>query len=130
MARRNTEQTAAGDSNANKNPQSDAQLVKAEKVSPVQDAISKRLRAARKKLGRIKIIEDLNGKEKELNLDQVLAVLFAYALPLCQGVCSDRTSHCVHARSASWRPEQTLLQPCMKKSRTWPELFCCRMPAP
>ena len=61
---------AAADSAATTKAKADAPLSNAEKASPVLTAIGKRLRAARKRLGKIKAIEDIRV-EKELNSDQV-----------------------------------------------------------
>lgn len=72
MARKRSDPTSAVDKGSpvdQKAQNSDAPVSKTEKASPVLDAISKRLRAARKRLGRIKSIEDV--KDKELNADQV-----------------------------------------------------------
>mmetsp|Transcript_11211 Transcript_11211/g.33634 ORF Transcript_11211/g.33634 Transcript_11211/m.33634 type:complete len:612 (+) Transcript_11211:95-1930(+) len=64
---------AAGDSAAATKAKADAPLSNAEKASPVLTAIGKRLRAARKRLGKIKAIEDIQG-DKELNADQLETV--------------------------------------------------------
>ena len=65
-----SEPAAAADSTAATKAKAEAPLSNAEKASPVLTAIGKRLRAARKRLGKIKAIEDIKG-DKELNSDQV-----------------------------------------------------------
>lgn len=73
MARKRSDPTAAVDKGSSVDQKAQnlaAPVSKTEKASPVLDAISKRLRAARKRLGKIKSIEDI--KDRELNADQVL----------------------------------------------------------
>lgn len=90
---------AAGDSAAATKAKADAPLSNAEKASPVLTAIGKRLRAARKRLGKIKAIEDIQG-DKELNADQVLHRLQRVAFAaVISGWCARDSRHALKCAS-------------------------------
>ncbi len=98
MARTNkkspeSSEPAAADSAATTKAKADAPLSNAEKASPVLTAIGKRLRAARKRLGKIKAIEDIRV-EKELNPDQVhrFSILQSFLLALIASARAGRAS--------------------------------------
>lgn len=110
MAPKRSDSTAAAESTPGKKAQdSAAPMSKTEKLSPVLDAIGKRLRAARKRLGRIKSIEEI--KDKELNTDQletvrsklgVLAIIdeLEKITPLLEKAVSDEIAEAFEAKIA------------------------------
>ncbi len=112
MARKSKPETqeAAASEAANVKDQiskADAPLTEAEKANPVQTAVAKRLRAARKRLGKVAALAAAEKEGKELNTDQVPSrhhcsiqwiACCASLIMRCKHVHSSRSNADPHAR--------------------------------